>query len=174
MHLARRHEPRELVVDRLFQNLAPEHPGIAIGTGRTDCRTIPASRVAPVVAMNPSAPRRGFSVHRASAAGAQQDRSQWIGVFGPGLAGSPDVALLDFLAGLPGLRVDQGGVEALDELAVDHDLAGVGRIADQILENVPREAEPRTTLPCSRRYRCRSSCTSLGPRAAASRPGRRQ
>src|SRR3989442_1173185 len=30
-------KPRQLVVDRLFQNLAPEHPGIAIGTGRTDC-----------------------------------------------------------------------------------------------------------------------------------------
>src|SRR5216684_4106686 len=139
MHLACRHEPRELVVDRLLQDLVPEHPGIAIGTGRTDCRTIPTSRMAPVVAMNPSTLRCGFSVHRPSAAGAQQDRSQRIGVLGPGLAGSPDVALLDFLASSPGLLVDQRGVEALDELAIDHDLAGVGRIADQILENVPRE-----------------------------------
>src|SRR5713226_5861856 len=89
--------------------------------------------------MNPSTLRRGFSMHRASAAGAQQYRSQWIGVFGPGLAGSPDVASLDLLARAPGLFVDQGWMEAFDKLAVDQDLAGVGRIADQILEDVSGE-----------------------------------
>src|SRR2546427_12804686 len=89
--------------------------------------------------MNPSTLRCGFSMHRASAAGAQQYRSQWIGVFGPGLAGSPDVASLDLLARAPGLFVDQGWVQAFDELAVDHDLAGVRRIADQILEDVSGE-----------------------------------
>ncbi|HEX9362504.1 MAG TPA: hypothetical protein VGA47_01835 [Candidatus Dormibacteraeota bacterium] len=77
-----------------------------------------------------------LAMHRGSAAAAQQDRSQRIGVLGPGLAGSPDVALLDFLASSQGLFIDQRGVEALDELAIDHDLAGVGRITDYVLENV--------------------------------------
>src|SRR6266568_9686989 len=80
-----------------------------------------------------------FAMHWTSAARAEEDGSQRIGVLGPGLAGSPDIPSLDVLAGTPGFLVDQGGVEALDQLAFDEDLAGVGRIADQVLEDVAGE-----------------------------------
>src|SRR5712692_3894355 len=105
--------------------------------------------MASVITQRPPLLRVGLAVHRASAAAAQKDRSQRICVLGPGLTGSPDVALLDFLAGLPGLHVDQGGVQALDELAVDHYLAGIGGIADQILEDVPGEDDRHHTVVVS-------------------------
>src|SRR5487761_157968 len=75
-------------------------------------------------------------MHRAAAAGAEQDWGKRIGVLGPGFARSSHVAFLDFLAGSPGFLVDKCRVEALDELAIDEDLARVRGIADHVLEDV--------------------------------------
>jgi hypothetical protein len=80
-----------------------------------------------------------LAMHWTAAAGAQEDWSQGVGVFGPGLARSPDVPPFDVLARTPGFFVDQRGVEAFDKLAFDEDLAGVGRIADQVFEDVAGE-----------------------------------
>src|SRR6266567_3515284 len=80
-----------------------------------------------------------FAMHWTAAARAEEEGSQRIGVLRLGLAGSPAIPSLDVLAGTPGFLVDQGGVEALDKLAFDEDLAGVGRIADQVLEDVAGE-----------------------------------
>jgi len=58
-----------------------------------------------------------FAMHWTAAAGAEEDGSQWVGVLGPGLAGSPDVPSLDVLARTPGLLIDQSGVEELARVA---------------------------------------------------------
>ena len=104
-----------------------------------DRGTVPACDVAAVVALNPSFAAIGLTVHWAATAGAQKDRSQRIGVLGPGFAGAAYVVPLDLLASVPGLLVDQNGVEALDELAFDQHLAGIRGVADQILEDVAGE-----------------------------------
>src|SRR6202521_52388 len=127
------------MVDRLLKDLALEHPGIAGWTGRTHCGTIPACGVTPVVAMNSSSPRGGFSVHRPAAPSAEKDGGERIGVLGPSFAGSPDVAPPDFFAGTPGLFVNQSGVEAFDELAFDDDLAHIRGVADHVFEDVAGE-----------------------------------
>src|SRR5713226_1422937 len=80
-----------------------------------------------------------FAMHWTAAAGAEEDGRQWVGVLGPGLAGSPDVPSLDVLARTPGLLIDQSGVEALDELALHQDLARVRRVSDHILKDIAGE-----------------------------------
>ncbi|HEY7958530.1 MAG TPA: hypothetical protein VID20_00570 [Sphingomicrobium sp.] len=60
-------------------------------------------------------------------------------MLGPRFAGSPDVASPDLFAGTPGGFVNQSGVEAFDELAVDDDLSHVRGVADHVLEDVSRE-----------------------------------
>ncbi|HUZ85995.1 MAG TPA: hypothetical protein VNF26_03510 [Candidatus Baltobacterales bacterium] len=127
------------MVDRLLKDLALEHPGIARGTGRTHCGTIPACGVTPVVAMNSSPTRGGFSVHRPAAPSAKKDWGERIGVLGPRFAGSPDIASPDFFAGTPGEFVNQSGVEAFEELALDDDLAHVRGVADHVFEDIARE-----------------------------------
>lgn len=103
------------------------------------CRAVAAGPVTAVVAQNPALQRVSLAMHRAATARAKQDWSQRVRVFGPCLAGAPQVAPLDLLACPPGLFVDQGGVETLDELAFDNDLAGVRSIADQVLQDVAGE-----------------------------------
>src|SRR5581483_635315 len=125
MHLAGRHQLRQLVMDRILEQLALEHACIAPRTRGMDCGTVPSRDVAAVVALNPSLAAIGLAVHGTAAAGAQKDRGQRIGVLGPGLAGAPDVALLHVLAGSPGLLVDQRGRETLNAPAFEEDLAGV-------------------------------------------------
>src|SRR5712692_10696639 len=85
-------------------------------------------------------------MHRAAAAGAEQDWSEWIGVLGPGFARSPHVASLDLLAGLPGLVVDESGVEAVDELAINEDLPHVRGVSDDVFEDVAREDDRLRTV----------------------------
>src|SRR5713226_7452126 len=96
--------------------------------------------------MNSSPARGGFSVHRAAAAGAEQDWSEWIGVLGPGFARSPHVASLDLLAGSPGFIVDESRVEADDELTIDEDLPHVRGVSDDVFEDVAREDDRLRTV----------------------------
>src|SRR5216683_6968825 len=95
--------------------------------------------MAAVVAKKATSAASSLAVHWPSAAGAEQDRCQGVGVLGPGLAGPSHVSALDLLAGLPDRVVDQGRMASFDELSVDQDLAQVGRVADQILEDVAGE-----------------------------------
>ena len=117
MHLAAGHQLRQLMVDGVLEELALEHARIAPWPGRMDCRPVPARYVAAVVALNPSFAAIGLAVHGTAAAGAPEDRNQRIGVFGPGFARLSDISLRDLLAVTPGIFVDQGGMEPLNELA---------------------------------------------------------
>src|SRR6202165_5592042 len=85
-------------------------------------------------------------MHRAAAAGAKQDWSKRIGVLGPGLARSPHVASLDFLARSPDFLVDESRVEAVDELAIDEDLPHVRGVSDDVFEDVAREDDRLWTV----------------------------
>ncbi|HVD02219.1 MAG TPA: hypothetical protein VNG93_13915 [Candidatus Dormibacteraeota bacterium] len=139
VHLIAWDEPGELLVKGLLKHLAPDQAGLAPGQRGVDRRAVAPRGMAAVVAEKVAPSGGGLPVHRPSAAGAEQDRGQGVGVLGPGLAGAPQVAPLDLQAGLPGRLPDQGRMAALDELAIDQDHAQVGGVADQVLEDVARE-----------------------------------
>src|SRR5437764_1255005 len=85
-------------------------------------------------------------MHWTAAGAAVEERREWVAVPRPRFARLAQVARADVGARLPGRLVHECRMLALDQLTIDHELASIHRVVEDVLDHVASEDDGRRAV----------------------------